>query len=155
MTMLRVFVDGLSDPESIVKLAESASAPIAVTVLNVSMLRRAGLLIADDSVRARYLAPHLSGYGDFSLFLDDILAERWECDVYALLKQAKADELRAVWTIEDYPGPLLFRNRYCDRLTLGYVNAAPLEDLLNLKWAGVKENIGTIRVPQPSEVSHS
>lgn len=155
MTMLRVFVDDRNDPELVAMLAGSASAPIALTILNVSMLNRASLLIAEDRSRAGYLTPHLSSYGDFSLFLADLTAALWDGDVYALLKQAKADELRAVWTIAEHPGSLLFRNRYCDRLTLGYVNAAPLDDLLKLKWAGVKENIGTIRVPQPTEVSHS
>lgn len=149
MTMLRVFVDDRNDPQSMTRLAESASAPIALTVLDLAMLRRAGLLIADDRARARYLTPNLSSYGDFSLFLEDLPTALWEVDVYALLKQAKADKLRAVWTIADCSGALLFRNRYCDRLTMGYVNGATIEDLQSLRWAGVKDNIGTLNLPKP------
>lgn len=145
MTMLRIFLDDREGADSLSRLAAYASAPVALTILDSFMLRRAGLLVTDEWQRARYLTPHLSGYGDFSLFLAAIPSG----DVYELLKQAKADGLRAVWTITDSPGSLLFRNRYCDRLTMGYVNAAPLEELQSLKWAGVKENIGTINLPEP------
>lgn len=149
MTMLRVFMDDLNDPQTMVRVAERASAPIALTVLNIAMVQRAGVLIAGERERARYLAPYLSSWGDFSLFLPELPGSYWDLDVYALLKQAKADDIRAVWTVTACPGALLFRNRYCDRLTLGYVNAAPLEDLRGLVWAGVSDNIGTIPLPKP------
>ena len=150
MTMLRVFIDPPADPYAITHLAAAASAPIALTVLDVPMLMRAQLLVMNEPGRAGFLAPHLSGYGDFSLYVAYLSA--WgAADVYALLKQARADMLRAVWTVTDCPGTFLFRNRYCDRLTLGVVNGVALSELQSLRWAGAADNIGTLPHPLPVE----
>jgi len=139
MTPLRVFMDSL--PLS--AWLTAARGPLSVTVLSPAALKRAGLLMVEELERARYLAPMLSGYGDFSVYVTE-RTMRDGVDVHDWVKRARADSLRAVWTMADAPGSLVFRNRYCDRLTVGYVNTAPLDDLHRLVWAGVAENIGCL-----------
>jgi lipopolysaccharide biosynthesis glycosyltransferase len=150
-----------------------ASGPVSITPLIQSQLRDAGLYLRErgptestEFSMTRFLVPHLCGFGDYALFLDcDMLCQG---DVYDLVKIAKADELRAVWCVKHdytpktttkflgqqqtvYPrknwsSVMLFRNKYCERLTTGYVNSASGIDLHRMTWAGVNQNIGDLPI---------
>lgn len=180
-----------------------ASGPVSITPLVQASLRQAGLYTRErgetestEFSLTRFLVPYMSGYGDYSIFMDcDMLCQG---DVYELVKIAKKDELRAVWCVKhDYtprmgiavaqPGQcgvqdggylthsecdqcrqivlsapkflgrpqtayprknwssvMVFRNKYCDRLTPAYVNTASGLDLHRMAWAGVEQNIGDL-----------
>lgn len=148
-----------------------ASGPVSITPLVQASLRQAGLYTRErgktestEFSLTRFLVPYMSGYGDYSVFLDcDMLCQG---DVYELVKIAKKDELRAVWCVKHaytpsstlkmqaqeqtvYPrknwsSVMVFRNKYCDRLTPAYVNTASGLDLHRMTWAGVDQNIGEL-----------
>jgi hypothetical protein len=148
-----------------------ASGPVSITPLIQSQLRQAGLYTRErgktestEFSLTRFLVPALSGYGDYSIFMDcDMLCQG---DVYELVKLAKADELRAVWCAKHtytpssalkmqaqeqtvYPrknwsSVMVFRNKYCEKLTPAYVNTASGLDLHRMVWAGVDQNIGEL-----------
>lgn len=148
-----------------------ASGPVSITPLVQSSLRQAGLYTRErgktestEFSLTRFLVPYMSGYGDYSIFMDcDMLCQG---DVYELVKIAKKDELRAVWCVKHdytpsstlkmqsqtqtvYPrknwsSVMVFRNKYCDKLTPAYVNTASGLDLHRLAWAGVDQNIGDL-----------
>ena len=148
-----------------------ASGPVSITPLVQGSLRQAGLYTRErgktestEFSLTRFLVPSLCGYGDYAIFMDcDMLCQG---DVYELVKLAKADELRAVWCAKhDYtPSTMLkmqhqsqtmyprknwssvmvFRNKFCDRLTPAYVNTASGLDLHRMVWAGAEQNIGTL-----------
>lgn len=148
-----------------------ASAPVSIIPLVQSHLRQTGLYMRPRSITestefslTRFLVPYLSDYGGFSIFLDcDMLCQG---DIHDLVKIAKADELRAVWCVQHdytpstdskflgqvqtvYPrknwsSVMVFRNKYCDKLTPQYVNMASGLDLHRFAWAGVDQNIGKL-----------
>lgn len=148
-----------------------ASGPVSITPLIQSQLRKAGLYTRErgktestEFSLTRFLVPYLSGFGDFSLFMDcDMLCQG---DVYEILKIAKEDDLRALWCVQHdytpstmikflgqqqtmYPrknwsSVMLFRNKFCDMLTPGYVNTASGLDLHRMVWAGKDINIGKL-----------
>ena len=148
-----------------------ASGPVSITPLVQASLRQAGLYTRErgktestEFSLTRFLVPYLSGYGDYSIFLDcDMLCQG---DIYELVKIAKADELRAVWCAKHsytpsstlkmqaqtqtvYPrknwsSVMVFRNKFCDKLTPAYVNTASGLDLHRMAWAGVDQNIGEL-----------
>ncbi len=150
-----------------------ASGPVSITPLVQSQLREAGLytrardpLESTEFSLTRFLVPYLSAYGDYSLFLDSDMLCRG--DVYELLKIARKDELRALWCVQHdyvpattkkfldqqqtvYPrknwsSVMLFRNKFCEKLTPQYVNTASAMELHQLTWAGVEQNIGKLPV---------
>lgn len=148
-----------------------ASGPVSITPLVQASLRQAGLYTRErgetestEFSLTRFLVPYMSGYGDYSIFMDcDMLCQG---DVYELVKIAKKDELRAVWCVKHdytpsstvkmqaqvqtvYPRKnwsslMVFRNKYCDKLTPAYVNTASGLDLHRMTWAGVEQNIGDV-----------
>jgi len=150
-----------------------ASGPVSITPLIQSQLRDAGLYLRErgqtestEFSMTRFLVPHLSGYGDYAMFFDcDMLCQG---DVYELLKIARLDELRAVWCVKHdyipktttkflgqvqtaYPrknwsSVMLFRNKFCNKLTPAYVNSTSGLDLHRMAWAGQDENIGSLPV---------
>ena len=176
MRPLNVFV-GYDPHETIAyhvlchSIMRHASGPVSITPLVQSSLRQAGLYTRErgktestEFSLTRFLVPYLSGYGDYSIFMDcDMLCQG---DVYELVKIAKADELRAVWVAKHsytpsstlkmqaqeqtvYPrknwsSVMVFRNKFCDRLTPAYVNTASGLDLHRMTWAGVDQNIGDL-----------
>lgn len=150
-----------------------ASGPVSITPLIQSQLRSAGLYTRErgktestEFSLTRFLVPHLSDFGGFSLFMDcDMLCQG---DVYELIKIAKKDELRALWCVQHdytpkttskflhqpqtvYPRKnwsslMLFRNKFCERLTPSYVNTASGLDLHRMAWAGQDQSIGSLPV---------
>jgi len=154
-----------------------ASGPVSITPLIQPQLRAAGLYTRErgktESTEfsvTRFLVPYLSDFGGFSLFMDcDMLCQG---DVYELIRIAKQDELRALWCVQHdytpktttkflqqqqtmYPRKnwsslMLFRNKFCERLTLPYVNTASGLDLHRMVWAGPAQSIGSL----PLEWNH-
>lgn len=97
----------------------------------------------------RYTVPALCGYGDVALWVS---TKGLACgDVAQLWKQIRALELCAVYvpkSEKDSPCPslMLFRNKYCERLTPDYVFNATPEQLAPSVWAGGPQNVGTLEV---------
>lgn len=141
-----------------------ASKPVSITPLKQDQLRTAGLytrtrnpMESTEFSFTRFLVPYLSGYGDYSLFLDcDMLVTGDVWDLLALAKQDK--EERAVWVVQHdytpstttkflnqtqtvYPrknwsSVMLFRNKYCEMLTPSVVNTQSGEYLHQFQWIG-------------------
>jgi lipopolysaccharide biosynthesis glycosyltransferase len=176
MTPLRIFI-GYDSREPIAyhvlchSILRHASGPVSFIPLVQEQLRTAGLytrkrekIESTEFSMTRFLVPHLSGYQDFSLFLDCDMLVRG--DVYDLLKIARIDRFNSVWCVQHdympstdtkflgqsqtvYPrknwsSVMLFLNRYCDRLTPAYVNAATGIALHRMEWAMGDANIGML-----------
>jgi hypothetical protein len=97
----------------------------------------------------RYTVPALCGYGDVALFVANTAP--FMVDVSKFWKQIKTQDLCAVYvptSEKDSPSPsmMLFRNKYCERLTPAYVFNASPEQLAPSVWAGGPQNIGTLEV---------
>lgn len=154
-----------------------ASGPVSITPLVQSQLREKGLYTREvgktESTQfslTRFLVPALCNFGDYAIFMDCDMLMRG--DVYDLIKIAKADDLRSVWCVKHdyvpktklkflhqaqtmYPrknwsSVMVFRNKFCERLTPQYVNTASGIDLHRMAWAGVDQNIGEL----PLEWNH-
>ena len=102
------------------------------------------------SNRGRYTVPALCGYGDVAIWASNEAVFTFG-DIAQLWKQAKAQDLCAVYVPKaekDSPAPsvMLFRNKYCERLTPGYVYSATPEQLAPAVWAGGPQNVGTLEV---------
>lgn len=96
----------------------------------------------------RYTVPALCGYGDVALWVSNGF---YIDDVPGLWKQIRALELCAVYVPKDQkdspcPSLMLFRNKYCERLTPDYVFNATPEQLAPAVWAGGPQNVGTLEV---------
>jgi len=88
-------------------------------------------------------------------------------DITELIKHARADkELRAVWCVKhdyvprskkkflnqpqtsyakkNWSSVMVFRNKFCEKLTPQYVSTASGLDLHQFVWAGGEENIGSL-----------
>ena len=152
-------------------ILRQASGPVSITPLYQPALRRRRLymrprtdLESTEFSLTRFLVPSLCGYGDYAIFMDcDMLCRG---DVYELVKIAKADQHRCVWVAKhDYtpktdtkfldqvqtPYPrknwssvMVFRNKFCDKLTDAYVNGATGLELHQFEWAGHDRNIGDL-----------
>lgn len=137
-----------------------ASGPVSFTPLIRSALtdcyqRQRGPLESTDFSMTRFLVPHLCKYGDFAIFMDcDMLCQG---DIYEALRVAKEDkELRAVWVAKhnyipstarkflnqpqttyfrkNWSSFMIFRNKFCERLTPLYINNAQGLDLHRFAW---------------------
>ena len=148
-----------------------ASGPVSIVPLYQPALRakrlywrERGPTESTEFSLTRFLVPSLCGYGDYAVFMDcDMLCQG---DVYELVKIARQDELRAVWVAKhdytpkterkfldqvqtQYPrknwsSVMVFRNKFCEKLTEGYVNTATGLELHQLVWAGADQNIGSL-----------
>ncbi len=151
-----------------------ASGPVAIIPLVQAQLREKGLYTRErgktestEFSMTRFLVPYLSDYGDYSIFMDcDMLCQG---DVYELLKIAKNDEKgkRVVWCVphdytpktmlkmdnqmqtmyprKNWSSLMVFRNKFCERLTPEYVNTASGVELHRMEWAGSDpRNIGML-----------
>lgn len=100
-------------------------------------------------IRGRYTVPALCGYGDVALWISNDL--QFPGDVSQLWKRVRTTELCAVYVLPtefdaEFPSMMLFRNKFCERLTPEFVfNCAP-ESLAPWVWAGGKKNVGTLEV---------
>lgn len=99
--------------------------------------------------RGRYIVPGLCGYGDVALWVSNEAAVN--VDVSQFWKQIKTQDLCAVYVPKDEkdspsPSMMLFRNKYCERLTPSYVYSATPEQLAPSVWAGGPQNVGILEV---------
>lgn len=99
--------------------------------------------------RGRYTVPALCGYGDIALWVST--DRPIDFDPAQLWKQIKVQALCCVYVPKDEhdnprPSLMLFRNKYCEKLTPDYVFNAKPEDLIPSVWAGGPQNIGTLEV---------
>lgn len=97
----------------------------------------------------RYTVPALCGYGDVALWVDN--RRMMKTDVCQFWKQIKTQDLCCVYVPKDekdspFPSMMLFRNKYCERLTPDYVFTATPDQLVPSVWAGGPQNIGTLEV---------
>lgn len=99
--------------------------------------------------RGRYLVPSLCGYGDLAVWVSPRAPIR--TDISQIWKQARAQDLCAVYVPvnelnDPEPSLMLFRNKFCERLTPGYVYQATPDQLAPWVWAGGRGNVGTVEV---------
>lgn len=97
----------------------------------------------------RYTVPALCGYGDVALWVST--ARNVTADVSLFWKQIKTQDLCCVYVPKDEkdkpcPSMMLFRNKYCERLTPDYVFHAKPEQLMPSVWAGGPQNVGVLEV---------
>jgi hypothetical protein len=97
----------------------------------------------------RYTVPALCGYGDVALWVSNDYFITM--DVSQFWKQIKVQDLCCVYVPKDekdkpFPSMMLFRNKYCERLTPAYVFNATAEQLAPVVWAGGPQNVGTLEV---------
>lgn len=98
----------------------------------------------------RYTVPALCGYGDVALWVSNEANLTFR-DIAQLWKQIRAMELCAVYVPKDEkdspcPSLMLFRSKYCERLTPEYVFNATSDMLIPSVWAGGPQNVGTLEV---------
>lgn len=138
-----------------------ASGPVSIVPLVQAHLRQRGIYTRDrgpsestEFSLTRFLVPYLSDYGGLSLFMDcDMLCQG---DVYELLDYARKEPITAVYCVQhdyqpkhktkflghaqttyekkNWSSVMLFRNKYCDKLTPEYVNSASGAELHQFKW---------------------
>ena len=97
----------------------------------------------------RYTVPALCGFGDVALWISN---ERpIDFDPAQLWKDIRKQDLCCVYVPKSEhstpsPSLMLFRNKYCERLTSAYLFSATPPDLRPEVWAGGLGNIGTLEV---------
>lgn len=99
--------------------------------------------------RGRYTVPALCGYGDVALWISNDV--QFPGDVSQLWKRIRATELCAVYVLPseidvENPSLMLFRNKFCERLTPDFVFNCDRAALAPWVWAGGKKNVGTVEV---------
>ncbi len=170
--MIRVFIG--YDPREAVAynvLAHSihvrASEPVSIAPLMLSQLksvltRERHPLQSTDFSFSRFLAPHLSGYTGWSVFMDcDMLvlrdiSELWKLrdDRYAVMV-VKHDhvpkesvkflgQLQSKYEKKNWSSVMLFNNAQCRALEPDYVNRASGLELHQFKWLESDELIGAL-----------
>ncbi len=170
--MIRVFIG--YDPREAVAynvLAHSihvrASEPVSIAPLMLSQLksvltRERHPLQSTDFSFSRFLAPHLSGYTGWSVFMDcDMLvlrdiSELWKLrdDRYAVMV-VKHDhvpkesvkflgQLQSKYEKKNWSSVMLFNNARCRALEPDYVNRASGLELHQFKWLESDELIGAL-----------
>lgn len=97
----------------------------------------------------RYTVPALCGYGDIALWVSN--AAMITMDVSQFWKEIKVQDLCCVYVPKDEkdspsPSMMLFRNKYCEKLTPSYVFNAKPDELAPAVWAGGPHNVGTLEV---------
>jgi hypothetical protein len=97
----------------------------------------------------RYTIPALCGYGDLALYVSNDAPI--VMDVSQFWKQIKVQDLCAVYVpavekLSPFPSMMLFRNKFCDRLTPEYVFTATRDQLAPSVWAGGPQNVGVLEV---------
>jgi hypothetical protein len=150
-----------------------ASAPVTIAPLMLSQLR--GLfhrerhpLQSTDFSFSRFLAPYLSDYTGWSIFMDcdmlvlDDIAKLWalrddRCAVMAVQHQHVPKEERkflnepqSKYEKKNWSSVMLFNNARCCALTPDYVNTATGLELHQFKWLGDDKLIGAL----PAQWNH-
>ena len=139
MRLYSVFLEEQPDNAHLTLLDELhrvASAPLQFTIVKPAI--------------GRYTVPALCGFGDLALFIDPACPFRG--DVVPFWKQATKVGLFAVYLLKEErqsAGPtfMLFRNKFCQRLTIHYAYENGAEALHPAIWAGGEDAIGTLERP--------
>jgi hypothetical protein len=97
----------------------------------------------------RYCVPSLCGFGDIALWVSNDRPINF--DPAQLWKDIKKQDLCCVYVPkaeygQPVPSLMLFRNKYCEKLTSVYIFTATPPDLRPEVWAGGLANIGTVEV---------
>ncbi len=144
-----------------------ASQPVCITPLMLSQLngiytRERNPLQSTDFSFSRFLAPYLSGYSGWSVFMDcdmlvlDDIAKLWALrdDRYAVQvvkhNHVPKEEIKFLgakqtkYEKKNWSSVMLFNNAKCRALTPAYVNAATGLELHQFKWLGNDDLIGEI-----------
>ena len=168
--MIRVFI-GYDSREAVAfsvlshSIQARASAPVSVSPLMLSQLK--GILTRDrhplqstDFSFSRFLAPHLSGYEGWSVFMDcDMLMLEDIVRLYALRDDSRAvmvvkhdhvpkettkflGEPQSKYEKKNWSSVMLFNNARCRALTPDYVNTASGLELHQFKWLANDDLIG-------------
>lgn len=144
-----------------------ASVPVTIAPLMLSQLR--GLfhrerhpLQSTDFSFSRFLAPHLSDYAGWSIFMDcdmlvlDDIAKLWALrdDRYAVMavqhqhvpkeERKFLNEPQSKYEKKNWSSVMLFNNARCRALTPDYVNTATGLELHQFKWLGDDKLIGAL-----------
>lgn len=144
-----------------------ASVPVTIAPLMLSQLR--GLfhrerhpLQSTDFSFSRFLAPHLSDYAGWSIFMDcdmlvlDDIANLWALrdDRYAVMavqhqhvpkeERKFLNEPQSKYEKKNWSSVMLFNNARCRALTPDYVNTATGLELHQFKWLGDDKLIGAL-----------
>lgn len=98
---------------------------------------------------SRWHVPQLSGFADIGLWVANDYPVTF--DVTRLWYKAKSAGMHALYVLEHEqheprPTLMLFRNKFCDRLTSEYIYAATPDQLDPVAWTGGRNNIGIIKV---------
>jgi hypothetical protein len=144
-----------------------ASQPVSIAPLMLSQLRgifnreRHPLQSTDFSF-SRFLTPHLSGFGGWSIFMDcDMLMRADIAGLWALRDDRYAvmvvkhnhvpredrkflNEPQTRYEKKNWTSVMLFNNDRCRALTPDYVNTASGLELHQFKWLGNDELIGAL-----------
>ena len=100
-------------------------------------------------ILGRYTVPALCGYGDIALYVSNDRPITF--DAAQLWKDIKKQDLYCVHVPNEEknspaPSMMLFRNKYCERLTPAYVFNATPDQLAPSVWSGGPQNIGILEV---------
>ena len=144
-----------------------ASRPVSVTALMLSQLkgvltRERHQLQSSDFAFSRFLTPYLSGYTDWSIFMDcDMLVLDDIAKLHALRDERYAvmvvkhdhvpkesrkflDQPQTPYQKKNWTSVMLFNNARCKALTPDYVNTASGLDLHQFKWLANDGLIGEL-----------
>lgn len=142
--------------------------PLSLRNLGPLMWRDRNPLQSTDFSFSRFLAPYLSGYQGWSLFMDcdmlvmDDIAKLWSLrdDRYAVMcvkhdhdpKESVKflDAPQTAYQKKNWSSVMLFNNARCQNLTPEFVNTASGLELHQFKWLASDDEIGAI----PSEWNH-
>lgn len=97
----------------------------------------------------RWHIPQIASYADIGLWVANDFPVTF--NVAKLWTEAKKAGLNAVYVLEGekglpQPNVMLFRNKFCERLTSEYIQSATQEQLNPVVWSGGENNVGTIKV---------
>lgn len=139
-----------------------AIAPLALSQLSGVLTRERHPLQSTDFSFSRFLAPYLSGYVGWSLFMDcDMLMRDDVAKLWALRDERYAVQVvkhdhrpreatkflgatQTAYSKKNWSSVMLFNNEKCRALTPAYVNTASGLELHQFKWLESEEQIGEL-----------
>lgn len=144
-----------------------ATEPVSISLLSLAQVqkifnRERNPLQSTEFSFSRFLAPYLSGYEGFSIFMDndmivlDDIAKLWAlCDERYAVQCVKHDhqpkegtkflgEPQTAYAKKNWSSVMIFNNAKCRALTPEYVNTASGLELHQFKWLGNDDLIGEI-----------
>jgi hypothetical protein len=148
-------------------IVDHCSAPVRFTPLNLASLKpifdreRLPQQSTEFSF-SRFLTPHLSGYGGWSLFMDcDMLVRADLAELFAMRDDRYAvmvcqhdydprddtkflNNRQSRYGKKNWSSVMLFNNAQCRALTPDYVSTASGLDLHQFKWLGDDARIGAL-----------